>query len=372
MDRDSGDSLEIVDVSKSFGSVRALQSVSVRIKRGEFFVLLGPSGCGKTTLIRIIAGLSEPDTGSVFLRSQCWDNLGPQERNVAMVFQNFALYPHRSVRGNIEYPLRIAGASRSERRERVFTVASMLGIENLLERRPRELSGGEAQRVALARALVRRPVCFLLDEPLGSLDAQLRFRARGEIKRIQRELGVLTLYVTHDQSEALALGDRIGLMNAGELIQVGSPRELLRSPKNTFVAGFVGVPPTNLMPATVEEGQVFLIGPKGEHFRLCAISRPTFPSHGRLIVGVAPDRVQLYPDRQIDGQGWSEYFEIPARLALVEGIEPEVVLHCETDLGPFRIRASKEPLDIGRALRFKIEDILFFDAETKERITDAN
>jgi len=236
---------------KRFGEVTAVHDFSVEVPAGELLVLLGPSGCGKTTVIRLIAGLEIPDSGTVLINGRSCDDVPPQQRDVAMVFQQYALYPHRTVRGNIEYPLRLRNVEQQLRRDKVEWIAGLLGITRLLGRKPGQLSGGEAQRVALARALVRDPACFLMDEPLSNLDAQLRVRARAEIRRLQRHLRVTTIYVTHDQDEAVALADRIAVMRDGRLIQVGSPEELFRRPANAFVAGFLGRPPMNLLQATV-------------------------------------------------------------------------------------------------------------------------
>jgi multiple sugar transport system ATP-binding protein len=239
--------VEVKDVKKYFGEVHALDGVDLSIKEGEFLVLLGPSGRGKTTLMRIIAGLEKPTAGEVFIGERLVNELPPRARNIAMVFQSYALYPHMKVFDNIAFPLKTLRVSRGVIQEKVKQVAGMLRIDHLLHRKPRQLSGGERQRVALARAIVRDPVLFLMDEPLSNLDAKLRASARDELKQFQRRVGITTLFVTHDQVEALGMGDRIAVMNYGKIHQVGTPKEVYNDPADTFVATFLGTPPMNLL-----------------------------------------------------------------------------------------------------------------------------
>ncbi|HWR59691.1 MAG TPA: ABC transporter ATP-binding protein [Thermodesulfovibrionales bacterium] len=253
--------IEIRDVSKFFGEVRAVDGVNLATAEGEFLVLLGPSGCGKTTLLRMIAGIDAPTSGDIVIDGQVVTNLPPRVRNIAMVFQSYALYPHMTVYKNIAFPLRARGVDRSTIKDKVQWAAGMFGIERLLDRKPRALSGGERQRVALARAIVREPSVFLLDEPLSNLDAILRTSAREELRRFQKRVGVTTVYVTHDQVEAMGLGDRIVVMNKGRICQVGTPFEIYQWPADTFVATFVGSPPMNL----VEKGDM-LVGFRPETF----------------------------------------------------------------------------------------------------------
>jgi multiple sugar transport system ATP-binding protein len=235
------------DVSKTFGHVLAVNHLNLHVERGEFLVLLGPSGCGKTTSLRMLAGLERISNGSIRIGDVVVNELPPRARNVAMVFQSYALYPHLSVFDNLAYPLRIRGTPRPSIGPRVREVASLLRIEDLLERRPKQLSGGQRQRVALGRAIVRHPAVFLMDEPLSNLDAQLRVHTRGELKRLQSELGVTTIYVTHDQAEAMTLADRVAIMRDGVLQQVGPPRDIYDRPANTFVGGFLGSPGMNFL-----------------------------------------------------------------------------------------------------------------------------
>jgi multiple sugar transport system ATP-binding protein len=234
-------------VCKSFGSTEALAPLDITVPDGKFLAMLGPSGCGKTTALRLLAGLEQPTGGRIFIGERDVTKLEPRHRDVAMVFQSYALYPHKTVAGNIAYPLRLRRSAGAERDERVRHVAELLGISELLSRTPRQLSGGQRQRVALARAIIRRPQAFLMDEPLSNLDAQLRLQMRIEIKRLQRELGATTLYVTHDQIEAMTMADLIAVMREGKLQQLATPAELYARPANLFVARFCGSPPMNTL-----------------------------------------------------------------------------------------------------------------------------
>lgn len=247
-------SVEARRVSKHFEEVLAVDDIDLMAREGEFLVLLGPSGCGKTTLMRLIAGLERPTSGDIVLDGRIVTDLPPRARNIAMVFQSYALYPHLTVAKNISFPLRAIGMPTDEIRKKVEWAARMFGIDRFLDRKPRQLSGGERQRVALARAVVREPVVFLLDEPLSNLDAKLRNAARDELKQFQRNLATTTIYVTHDQAEAMGLGDRIAVLNAGKVIQVGTPQEIYGRPTDTFVATFMGSPPMNL----IDEGDVYI------------------------------------------------------------------------------------------------------------------
>jgi ABC-type sugar transport system ATPase subunit len=239
--------VETKSLRKDFGGTPAVAGIDLVTGEGEYLVLLGPSGCGKTTLLRLIAGLEHPSDGDILIGGQVVTHLPPRARQIAMVFQSYALYPHKTVFANIAFPLAAAGVPRHERPEKVHWAASRLGIDPLLDRKPRQLSGGERQRVALARALVREPQVFLLDEPLSNLDAKLRSSARDELKEFQQRVGITTIYVTHDQVEAMGLGDRIAVLNAGQIQQIGTPDEIYHHPANTFVATFVGSPPMNLL-----------------------------------------------------------------------------------------------------------------------------
>src|SRR3954470_8181719 len=252
--------VEYRGVGMKFEDVVALESLDMTASDGDFLVLLGPSGCGKTTALRVLAGLEKPSSGRVFLGEDDVTDRQPRDRDIAMVFQNYALYPHMSVEQNIGYPLRVREVTKEERRKAVQRVAELLDIGHLLERRPKQLSGGQRQRVALARAIVREPACFLMDEPLSNLDAKLRVVMRGEIKRLQQELETTTLYVTHDQAEAMTMADHVAVLHDGELEQLGPPSEIYDRPANRFVAEFVGSPPMNVLQGELQPDQrAFLV-----------------------------------------------------------------------------------------------------------------
>ncbi len=239
--------LVLQNVSRNFGDNKGVFDVNLEIEDGEFFVILGPSGCGKTTTLRMIAGLEIVDSGHIYLNEQEITNFPPRLRNIAMVFQNYALYPFMTVKENIEFPLKVMKMSKKDRENKSEEVAKVLGISDLLDRKPGEISGGQRQRVALGRALVREPTLFLMDEPLSNLDAKLRTQMRVELKRLQREFNTTTVYVTHDQVEATTLGDRACVMNQGKVVQLGSPLDLYELPADIFVATFVGDPPMNIL-----------------------------------------------------------------------------------------------------------------------------
>jgi multiple sugar transport system ATP-binding protein len=253
--------VETKGLRKHFGQVKAVDGVDLAINEGELLVILGPSGCGKTTLMRMIAGLETPTAGDIVIANQVVTQRPPREREIAMVFQSYALYPHMTVFDNIAFPLRAKKEPNRSMKDKVEQTATMLGIGRLLHRKPRQLSGGERQRVALCRALVKEPKVLLLDEPLSNLDAKLRAAARGELQQFQRKLGVTTIFVTHDQIEAMAMGDRIVVMNAGTVRQIGTPQEVYHQSADTFVATFLGAPPMNLI--TIDD---HLVGFRPEQF----------------------------------------------------------------------------------------------------------
>jgi len=245
--------VELKNLMKRFGDSLAVNNLSLIVEDKEFLVLLGPSGCGKTTTLRCIAGLETPDQGEIYIGDAPVNDLPPKDRDIAMVFQSYALYPHMKVFDNIAFPLKMQKVARSEIDRKVKETAELLKITRLLNRRPRQLSGGEAQRVALGRAIVRDPKVFLMDEPLSNLDAKLRIYMRAELKRLQKELGVTTVYVTHDQVEAMTMADKVAIMNQGVLQQLGNTYEIFHHPSNLFVAGFIGTPPMNLISCTIQE-----------------------------------------------------------------------------------------------------------------------
>jgi multiple sugar transport system ATP-binding protein len=268
----------------------ALRSLDLDVPDGAFLVLLGPSGCGKTTALRVLAGLEMPTAGTVHIGDRDVTRIQPRDRDVAMVFQSYALYPHMTVGENIGYPLRIRGLSKKDQRAGALRVAEALEIPHLLDRRPRHLSGGQRQRVALARAIVREPSVFLMDEPLSNLDAKLRTSMRGEIKRLQKRLGTTTLYVTHDQAEAMTMADLVAVMREGELQQLAPPDEIYDHPANRFVAAFVGNPPMNVLEGTLEGGD-FVI--EGERLALDEPMRAACAEEAVTAIGIRPEDLEI-------------------------------------------------------------------------------
>jgi sn-glycerol 3-phosphate transport system ATP-binding protein len=257
------------DVRKRYGDAEVIHGISTVVADGEFMVIVGPSGCGKSTLLRMVAGLETISSGEIRIGSRVVNELEPKDRDIAMVFQNYALYPHMSVYGNMSYGLRIRGMAAAEIAARVERAAQILELSAFLKRRPRELSGGQRQRVAMGRAIVRQPAVFLFDEPLSNLDAKLRVQMRAELQALHRRLGTTSLYVTHDQVEAMTLAQRMIVMNAGRVEQIGSPLEVYTRPASTFVAGFIGSPPMNLIPQE-RQGRKVLFGIRPEHLEPCA------------------------------------------------------------------------------------------------------
>jgi multiple sugar transport system ATP-binding protein len=267
------------------GGVRAVDDINLTVGSGEFMVLVGPSGCGKSTLLRMIAGLEEVTEGTIMIGDRDVTELAPRHRDIAMVFQNYALYPHKNVRENLGYGLKVRKTPKAQVRARVDEVARVLGLDKLLERRPAELSGGQRQRVAMGRAIVREPAAFLMDEPLSNLDAKLRVGMRAQLAQLHERLGVTTVYVTHDQVEAMTLGQRVAVMRDGRIQQVDRPQTLFQEPVNLFVAAFIGSPSMNLVEATID-GDTIEFG--GWHFPLARDRRPGYGGGNRVILGIRP------------------------------------------------------------------------------------
>ncbi|HJY09572.1 MAG TPA: ABC transporter ATP-binding protein [Nitrososphaeraceae archaeon] len=296
--------LRIKNLTKKYGNVKALDDFSLEIKSGEFMVLLGPSGCGKTTAIRCIAGLINPSSGQIYIDDELVNDIPPKNRDIAMVFQNYALYPHMSVYDNIAFPLKMRKKSKPYTEEKINEVANLLGMMDLLNRKPKELSGGQMQRVALGRALVREPKVFLMDEPLSNLDAQLRMYMRTEIKKLQKKVGITTLYITHDQIEAMSMADKIAVMNSGLLQQVGRPQEIYNQPSNTFVAGFVGSPSMNFLECNlIKHTTTIHLESNGISFKLPNIETGSSSSKSlpkKLTIGIRPKDINILDDGKED------------------------------------------------------------------------
>ncbi len=358
--------IRLEGIGKRFGDgTVAVGGVDLRIADGEFFVLLGPSGCGKSTLLNIIVGLEQPTEGTIRVDGESINGVDPSRRNMAMVFQSYAIYPHMSVRENLGFPLEIRGFDAEERSRKIEHAARILELTELLDRRPATLSGGQRQRVAMGRALVREPVAFLLDEPLSNLDAQLRGQMRGEIARLHRRMGTTTVYVTHDQSEALTLADRMAVLNQGVVQQVGTPAEVYRRPANRFVAGFIGAPPMSFMTGSVSDGALEL--PLGK------VPWPLEDEPARVEVGLRPEDVhEAGPDAD---QSDDDRIVFHGSVELVEWMGSET--HAYVRVGAaeegvelvVRLPAATMPRE-GDDLKLSIalEDLHFFDPETGHRL----
>jgi ABC-type sugar transport system ATPase subunit len=311
------------EVTKVFpNGTKAVDSLTFTIADGEFMVFVGPSGCGKTTALRMIAGLDEPTSGAIAIDDDVVNGISPRNRDIAMVFQNYALYPHKTVLENLAFGLRQHKIPKTEIVARVKEISSLLTLGELLDRKPAELSGGQRQRVAMGRALARNPRVYLLDEPLSNLDAQLRTQLRADLKKLHQRFSTTTIYVTHDQVEALTLGDRIAVMAGGRLLQLGSPEEIYGRPANVFVAGFIGSPPMNLLRATAADGRV--------HAGDLALEVPGVPP-GELVVGVRPEDLHLGGDA-------SDELTVRVRTEVVEMLGHETIVY-----GSFRGRGSVSP-----------------------------
>ncbi|AYG03138.1 ABC transporter ATP-binding protein [Gryllotalpicola protaetiae] len=346
----------------------AVDSLSIDVADGEFLVLVGPSGCGKSTSLRMLAGLEEVNSGNIFIGERNVTDVPPKDRDIAMVFQNYALYPHMTVAENMGFALRIAGVAKEERNQRVREAAKMLDLEPYLDRKPKALSGGQRQRVAMGRAIVRSPQVFLMDEPLSNLDAKLRVQTRTQIASLTRRLGVTTVYVTHDQTEALTMGDRIAVLKDGVLQQVGTPRELYADPKNVFVAGFIGSPAMNLFAADVTEGGVKF------GTAVIPVSRQVLAGAGsRVTIGVRPENVIVSTTQSIG---------LPVIVDLVEELGADGYLygHAADDVAEVntltdivvRVDGRVHP-NAGDTVYFmpQAAHVHVFDPETGARLSDA-
>ncbi|AJY45125.1 ABC transporter ATP-binding protein [Martelella endophytica] len=347
-------------IVKFYGALEVVRGIDLEVREKEFVVLVGPSGCGKSTTLRMIAGLEEISGGTLKIGERVVNRVAPKDRDVAMVFQNYALYPHLSVAENIAFGLRIRRTPKDEIKKSVADVAEVLGLTPYLERRPSDLSGGQRQRVAMGRAIVRRPDVFLFDEPLSNLDAKLRTQMRAEVKRLHNRLGVTSIYVTHDQVEAMTLADRIVVMNNGMIEQIGAPMDLFNNPANTFVAGFIGSPPMNQMDATVAltpEGPVGVIA-DGTRVALPPLEALRHFEGRKVVIGVRPEHVIL-------GEGGRP---VPVELDLIETLGSEALLHTHVGGVPFVAKVEThgriDHLKGVTAFQFPPDLIKVFDAET--------
>ncbi|MBD2750952.1 sn-glycerol-3-phosphate ABC transporter ATP-binding protein UgpC [Microvirga sp. BT688] len=357
-------SIDIQGVGKSYGTVPVLHNVDLSIQDGEFVVLVGPSGCGKSTLLRMVAGLEGITRGDILIGGKVVNELAPKDRDIAMVFQSYALYPHMTVRDNMSYSLKLRGTP-SERMSHVISAAaSKLGLESFLDRKPRTLSGGQRQRVAMGRSIVRKPKAFLFDEPLSNLDARLREQMRVEIKKLHRELGTTSIYVTHDQVEAMTLADRIVAMNGGAVQQVGTPLDLYERPTNLFVASFIGSPAINILDGILRcDGENRHIILESEE-QLPALARIQGRDGQAVKVGIRPEDVQV----SIQNAG--------SRMGQVELVEPMglgTILHIGTvhrTLKAFVLERADYPIGSNIAYSLPADRLHIFDARTGQRIAD--
>jgi len=375
--------LRVKDLTKKYGNVTALEKFSLEISSGEFMVLLGPSGCGKTTVIRCIAGLTNPTAGEIYIGNELVNDLPPKDRDVAMVFQNYSLYPHMNVYDNIAFPLKMRKTERHEIDERIRNIAELLNIGHLLNRKPREISGGQMQRVALGRALVRKPRIFLMDEPLSNLDANLRTDMRVEIKKIQSKLQITTLYITHDQVEAMSMADNIGVMESGKLQQLCNPSEIYNNPINQFVASFIGVPPMNFLECNLvrQNSQIYFTFANSNEATTNSnvMLKVSDTLSGRLrnfkehtvILGIRPKDLQiLKPDQDFEG------LKIIGEVSFMEMLGDESI--AEVRIGRVSIKISRvntksENLTIGKEVRLGInQNKVYLFTNAGDRIWEEN
>ena len=341
-------------IHKSFGAVEVVKGLDLEIEDGEFLVLLGPSGCGKTTALRMVAGLESVTSGRIAIGERDVTEVLPKYRDIAMVFQSYALYPHMTVADNIGYPLKLRGAPKADRQARIRDAAAKVHLEDYLDRFPRHLSGGQRQRVALARAIVRRPSVFLMDEPLSNLDAKLRSHMRAELKRLQGDLGITTIYVTHDQIEAMTLAHRVAVMNKGVVQQIATPREIYDAPANLFVAGFIGSPPMNTLAGAIADG---VFRHADGHVAL-----PGHADHPAAIFGFRPEDARIVDPATAD---------LGATVYACELTGNETVVTCQTGDAQVVVKMDKDfdvPADSAVGIAIDRAKLCVFDAETGNRI----
>jgi multiple sugar transport system ATP-binding protein len=365
--------ITLENLTKDFGRVVAVKELNLNCPDGEFLCLLGPSGCGKTTTLRMIAGLETPTQGAIYFDGKPVNQLSPRDRNIAMVFENYALYPHKTVYKNISYPLELRGMSKADMDQKVHKAADLLEIGDLLERYPKEISGGQKQRVATARALVREPAAFVMDEPLSHLDAKLRAYMRAELKRLQKELATTTILVTHDQLEAMTMGDKIAVMNLGALLQHGTPHELFTEPANVFVATFIGEPSMNLLPCEMQdEGDRTFLAGTGWKFPIAGILRAKAHEQlsGRQVsLGVRPQHMLVHKQGAVTP---NERNLVPGKVYIAEPLGGEQLVRVRVGEQIVQLLTSdalRVDMDEPVQLEIPTERFLLFDSVTGKRVS---
>ncbi len=356
------------NLKKQFGEVIAVNKLNLEAEDKEFLVLLGPSGCGKTTILRCIAGLETADEGEIYIGERLVNDLNPKERDIAMVFQTYALYPHMSVFSNLAFPLENARLPKEEIKKRVRQIAELLKIEALLDRKPKQLSGGQRQRVALGRAMIREPHVFLMDEPLSNLDAKLRVYMRAELKKLQKEVGITTIYVTHDQVEAMTMGDKVAILNEGVLQQVGTPNEIYFQPSNVFVAGFIGTPPTNFFDCNLTKEPPYVLDagefkyPVPDNLLKVIKEWPT----DSFVLGIRPQDVIVHKDTN------RKKTLIKTQFYVIEPLGDKQIL--DLKVGDYLVKALVSPdfevgVETSLWIEFPEDKIYVFDRKTGEALT---
>jgi multiple sugar transport system ATP-binding protein len=363
-------SLRIENLTKNYGNVKALDNFSLEVNSGEFMVLLGPSGCGKTTVVRCIAGLVDPTAGRILIGGQLVNQLAPKDRDIAMVFQNYALYPHMNIHDNIAFPLKMRKIPKEQIKDKVRNISQLLEIEKFLNRKPKELSGGQMQRVALGRALVREPKVFLMDEPLSNLDAKLRAYMRYEIRKLQQKIRITTLYITHDQIEAISMADRIAVMNNGLVQQLGTPEEVYNVPANIFVADFVGSPSMNFLKCNIIESDInnIIVGSNGTHMQLSIKKLPLkLPFESNVIIGIRPRDILFLNNEDFNG------IKVKGKISFSELLGEDRLVEIKIGIGESIKVASTDPnLDftIGKnvTVGMPCNKIHFFEPKTGNRL----
>ncbi|WP_342468634.1 sn-glycerol-3-phosphate ABC transporter ATP-binding protein UgpC [Ureibacillus sp. FSL K6-3587] len=353
--------LKLEHLHKAYHQIDAIKDINLEIQDQEFIVIVGPSGCGKSTLLRLLAGLEEHSRGQIIMDGQCINHLSPKERNVSFVFQNFALYPHMNVYHNLAFGLKSRKTPKEEIERRIQNIAKLLHIEDLLKRKPKELSGGQLQRIAIGRAIIRDANLLLMDEPLSNLDAQLRTKMRKELIQLHQQLKTTTLYVTHDQAEAMTMATRLVVMNQGIIQQIGTPQEVYNRPKNVFVAGFIGSPGMNFFNGILNNGKI----------QIGSLSIPLLESqltlledynYQEIIIGIRPEDFSFNPKRGIS---------FHAKAEVIESLGAEILVHFELDGQPFTARLKPTAnIQVGHPLTLSmdLEKLHFFESHTKNRI----